>query len=58
MGDWRVLEGCLEGVGRLSGGCEAAIWRVWDGWLEAVRSLSGGCGEDVGRLSGEWGGCM
>ncbi len=24
-----VEGGCLEGVGKLSGGCREAVWRVW-----------------------------
>ncbi len=44
----RVLGGRLEGLGRLSGGCEEAVWSVLGGCLEGIGRLSGCCG----RLSG------
>ncbi len=44
----RVLGGHLEGLGRLSGGCEEAVWSVLGGCLEGIGRLSGCCG----RLSG------
>ncbi len=40
----------LEGVGRLSGGCEEAVWIVWGGCVEGLGRLSGWCGEFVWRL--------
>ncbi len=42
-----MWEGCLEGVRRLSGGCEKAIWTVWGGYMEGVGRLSGGSGKAV-----------
>ncbi len=40
-GDWRVCEGSLEGMGRLTGGCVEADWLVCEGSLEGVGRLSG-----------------
>ncbi len=39
--------GCLEGVGRLSGGFGKPILGIWVGYLEGVGRLSGLCGEVV-----------
>ncbi len=53
---------CLEGVGRLFGGCQDALWMLWRGCLEGmgcclvgVGKLSGGCGEAFWKV---WGGCL
>ncbi len=42
-----VKQGCLEGVGRLSGGIRDAIWSVRGGSLECMGRLSGKCREVV-----------
>ncbi len=57
---WRVWEGCLDGVGRLSRGCGEAelrcgetVWRVWEGCMEGVARMSGVCGEGCQETVGE-----
>ncbi len=40
-----VWEGCLNSVGRLTGGCWKVIWRAWEDCLEDVGMLSGRCGK-------------
>ncbi len=40
-----VKEGCLQDLGRLSGGCEEAVWRVKQDCLQGVGRLSRKCVE-------------
>ncbi len=44
---WKVWEGYLEGVERLSGGYGEVICRVWGGHLVGLVKLSEGCGEAI-----------
>ncbi len=46
----RLKQGCVEDVGKLSGGHEEAVWRVWGSYLEDKGRLSGRCGEAVWRV--------
>ncbi len=61
-----MCRGCIEGVGRLSGGCRKGVYKMWEGYLEDIVScmmgvgrVFGGCGwgclEGIGRLSRECG---
>ncbi len=38
-----VWGGCLEGMGKVSGGCVEAVWRM-------LGKLSGGCGVALWRV--------
>ncbi len=44
---YRVLQGCLEGVVILTGGCGKAVSSVLHGYPEGVGRVFGKCGEAV-----------